>query len=285
MDLCDEDMHILDNASEIETDIQSSIKESSGVPPSIELLQSGASCTTDLIATHSIFRLGKSTENAERDPLQSEVQSYIVSAPADLHCAPRHLGNVPAMSPLPEDNGVAAILAGNRYKSAVSRINSVQRLPSHIQQAVFGAQHYMSGRQWIMAVKPQAGTAWSLPGIQNTLRKHRDQVQELSAALQAVLDEQRSSAESGAQQLAAQLWSAQPQPHSFTHHPGRGAVNEHLHNFRCAMPAQMNQRQQWRNIFVDSGALVEDPVALLQVIALRACSCDCVHTAYLYSMP
>lgn len=262
--LSDEDMKVLP-CPEIETEAQGAIRMPPDMVPMIEQERFGTD-TAELIAKDSIQRLGNPKDVAERNPLQNQGIPPILSTGAARNLAPQHFGGVPATAPLPEDSSVAAILACNRYRSAVSHIDSVQRLPPHIQKAAFAAQHYMSGRQWIMVIKPQSGAAWSLPGVQEAVEAHRQQAQELSVALQTVQDEQQASAESSARQLAAQLWSSQPQDQTFSDHPARPAVSEHLHNFRCAMPAQLNQRGQWRSIFVDDGGLVEDPVALLQVL-------------------
>lgn len=264
VELSDEDMKVLP-CPDAEVEVHGAI----GMPPSMVPVVGQAHVgteTAELIANDSVSRLRNPEDVAERNHLQNQGIPPILFTAADENHAPRHFGGVPATAPLPEDSSIAAILACNRYRSAVSHIDSVQRLPPHIQQAAFAAQHYMSGRQWIMMIKPQSGAAWSLPGVQEAVEAHRQQAQELSAALQTVQDEQQASAESSARQLAAQLWSSQPQHRTIPDHPAHPAVSEQLRNFRCAIPAQLDQRGQWRSIFVDEGGLVEDPVALLQVL-------------------
>lgn len=231
-------------------------------PESVSVVTKG---TAELITQDSIHRLNGGKDVAELNPLQNQNTHPLMLASIGSASPQRHFGAVPALASLPEDSSVAAILACNRYRSAVSHIHSLQRLPVHVQQAAFNAQHYMSGRQWVMMIKPQAGAAWSLPGVQETMERHHEQLAELSAALQATQNEQKAIADESARQLAVQLASMQPQLYDMSEHPASTAVREHLHNFRCMMPAQLNVRDQWRSMFVDGGSLVEDPVALLQV--------------------
>eukprot|EP00892_Ulva_mutabilis_P006649 jgi/Ulvmu1/4356/UM002_0081.1 len=220
--------------------------------------------TADLIAQDAVHRLVDANDVAELNPLQGQHFASVMVEPSDEQRPQRCFGAIPVMARLPDDTSIAAILTCNRYRSTVSHIHCLQRLPAYAKQAAFGAQHFMSGRQWVMMVKPQAGAAWSLPGVQETISRHREQVSELSAALRAVQDQERAHADAGARQIAAQIASLQHKVPDVPDHPARGAVSEHLHNFRCTMPVQLNQQQQWRGIFADGGSLIEDPVALLQ---------------------
>lgn len=198
---------------------------------------------------------------AEQDLRQTPTTELSWRGVVEQDGASRQFGHVPAVSTLPDDNSVAAILACNRFRSAVSHIESIHQAPPELQQAASAAQHYMSGRQWIMSVRPQAGTAWSMPGVQEIILQHRYEFDSLSTALEDVQDGQQEYATSSARKMANQLWSPPPQ----NPEPVHPAVSDHLQNFQCSIPPQLSQLHRWRSMFVDAGGLVEDPVSLLQV--------------------
>jgi hypothetical protein len=215
-------------------------------------------------AAASTDRLAPTPDAAQQDPLRSQQISPHAER-QHINAAPQVFGTVPAFTPLPDDPTVAMILSCNRYTSALSHLETFQNM-EQLHDAVQGAQHFMSGRHHVMFVKPKTGALWSLPVVQQGIEQHRAQFEDLVAALNNMEQTQEQEADARAARLALQL--APHYPAAVAHdetNPVRVAAKAHMHNFNCHMPSQLDDRGQWRSMFVDSNRLVVDPKQELAV--------------------
>lgn len=212
-------------------------------------------------------RLQPAPDAAQQDPLRSQ-QDSLHGERQGTSAIAHVFGTVPAFTPLPEDPTVAMIQSCNRYTSSVSHLETFQNM-RELHQAVQGAQHYMSGRHHVMFVRPTIGALWSLPVVQQSLEQHTEQVESLVATLRNMEQSQEAEADARAAGLAVQL--ANSRPVAVVHDeadPVRVAVREHMHNFSCHIPSQLDEHGRWRSTFVESNRLVADPK---QELAVRSC--------------
>ena len=135
-----------------------------------------------------------------------------------------------------------------------------------LHSAVQGAQHYMSGRHHVTHMKPITGALWSMPVVQKGIEQHTEQMQSLQTSMEAMQRLRGNEADSRAAELAVQLRASQPAAKIHDESdPVRLAVREHMHNFSCHIPSQMDEPGRWRSTFVDSNRLVADPKRELAV--------------------
>ena len=211
-------------------------------------------------------RLQPPADAAQQDPLRLQQDT-----PHEDRQGPQVFGKVPAFAPLPEDPTVAMILSCNRYTSSVSHLETVQHMGG-LHRAVQSAQHYSSGRNHVLHMKPITGALWSLPVVQKGIAQHTEQASALVECLGALQRSQAQEADERAAGLAVQL---APQPAAVGHDesdPVRVAVRDHMHNFSCHLPAQLDELGRWRSTFVDANRLVADPK---QELAVRSCPPRC----------
>lgn len=122
-------------------------------------------------------RLRNRDDAAQRDTLQEQREHHKGAARAPDHEAlPRVFGSVPAFQPLPADPTVSMILSCNRFTCSMSHEETFRHMPERLKSRVQNAQHFMSGRQHVMYVRPDTGALWSLPGVRDSLDEHNQQV-------------------------------------------------------------------------------------------------------------
>jgi nucleotide-binding universal stress UspA family protein len=226
-------------------------------------------------ATNALERLRKPADAAQRDPLQGHRDSQHGGWPGGGSEVTRHVfGSVPAFEPLPADPTVAMILACNRYMGALSQLEGAQSVTADVRTAMQHTQHYMSGCGHVVFLPPQrcAGALRTLPEVQAALAQHEAQAEQLVEVLRCCMLEDAGAQEATAQSLAIELaterqLSAAGWPPTVHHVPDpvKQVVQQHMHNFRCDLPATLNTRGMWRTLFEDRSGLVPDPKQELTV--------------------
>jgi hypothetical protein len=135
-----------------------------------------------------------------------------------------------------------------------------------LHHAVQDAKHYMSGRQHVVLVQPTTGALWCLPGVQKGIEQHAQQADDLLATLRSMEQSQAAEADARAAGLALQLAATQPSQAAHDESElARVNVKQHIHNFSCHIPSQLDTQGRWRCTFVDTTRLVPDPKRELAV--------------------